>query len=75
MTADLGKLLLSCGALLLVLGALFLLLGRTGLPIGRLPGDFLIRGKNTTFYFPVTTSILLSVVLSLVLYFIGRIKH
>jgi Protein of unknown function (DUF2905) len=51
MTADLGKLLLSCGALLLVLGALFLLLGRTGLPIGRLPGDFLIRGKNTTFYF------------------------
>jgi hypothetical protein len=75
MTADLGKLLLSCGALLLVLGVLFLLLGRTGLPIGRLPGDFLIRGKNTTFYFPVTTSILLSVVLSLVLYFIGRIKH
>jgi hypothetical protein len=75
MTADLGKLLLSCGALLLVLGALFLFLGRTGLPMGRLPGDFLIRGKNTTFYFPVTTSILLSVVLSLVLYFIGRIKH
>jgi hypothetical protein len=37
MTADLGKLLLSCGALLLVLGALFLLLGRTGLPMGRLP--------------------------------------
>ena len=75
MTADLGKLLLSCGALLLVLGALFLLLGRTGLPIGRLPGDFLIRRKNTTFYFPVTTSILLSVVLSLVLYFVGRIRH
>jgi len=49
-----------------------MLLGRTGLPLGRLPGDILYRGKNTTFYFPLATSIVISVVLSLVLFLIGR---
>ncbi|MGA7770735.1 MAG: DUF2905 domain-containing protein [Candidatus Sulfotelmatobacter sp.] len=73
--AEFGKILVFFGVLLLVLGALFLLLGRTGLPVGRLPGDILYRGKNTTFYFPFTTSILLSAVLSLVLYVIGRLRH
>jgi hypothetical protein len=48
------------------------LLGRTNLPIGRLPGDILYRGKNATFYFPLATSIVLSVLLSLILYVIGR---
>ena len=72
---ELGKILAFFGVLLLVLGALFLLLGRTSLPIGRLPGDIIYRGKNTTFYFPFTTSILFSVVLSLVLYVIGRLRH
>lgn len=52
--------------MLVVLGALFLVLGRTHLPIGRLPGDVLYRGKNTVFYFPIVTSILLSVLLSLI---------
>ena len=72
---DVGKLFVFFGVMLLVLGVLFLFLGRTGLPIGRLPGDFLYRGKNTTFFFPFTTSIVLSVVLSLVLYIIGRFRH
>ena len=72
---ELAKILAFFGVLLLVLGALFLLLGRTSLPIGRLPGDILYRGKNTTFYFPFTTSILFSVVLSLALYVIGRLRH
>jgi hypothetical protein len=48
------------------------LLGRTNLPIGRLPGDILYRGRNTTFYFPLATSIVLSVLLTLILYVIGR---
>ncbi|MGO9086170.1 MAG: DUF2905 domain-containing protein [Candidatus Sulfotelmatobacter sp.] len=52
-----------------------MLLGRTGLPLGRLPGDVLYRGKNTTFYFPLASSILLSVVLSIVLFLIGRMKR
>jgi len=72
---DVGKIFVFFGVMLVVLGVLFLLLGRSGLPIGRLPGDFLYRGKNTTFYFPFTTSIVLSVVLSLVLYVIGRFRH
>jgi hypothetical protein len=50
------------------------LFGRMNIPLGRLPGDIVYRGKNTTFYFPLATSILLSVVLSVVLYFIGRLR-
>ena len=72
---DLGKLLMLLGGVLVVLGLVFVLLGRTGLPLGRLPGDMIYRGKNTTFYFPLGTSILLSVVLTIVLYVIGRLRH
>ncbi len=66
--AELGKLLVVFGLILLVVGVVFLLVGRTNFPLGRLPGDIVYRGKNTTFYFPLATSILLSVVLSLVLW-------
>ncbi len=69
---DFGKMLIVLGGLLLVAGVVLVLLGRTNLPIGRLPGDILYRGKNTTFYFPLATSIVLSVLLSLILYVIGR---
>jgi Protein of unknown function (DUF2905) len=67
-----GKLLIVLGGMLVVAGLILLLLGRTNLPIGRLPGDIIYRGKHTTFYFPLATSILLSVVLSLIFYLIGR---
>lgn len=73
--ADLGKLLIFLGAIIVVAGLVLMLLGRTNLPIGRLPGDILYRGKNTTFYFPLATSIVISVVLSLLLYVIGRFRH
>ena len=69
---DLGKLLIFLGAILVVAGIVLTVLGRTHLPLGRLPGDIVYRGKNTTFYFPLATSVLLSVVLSLVLYVVGR---
>jgi len=69
---DLGKLLIVLGAIMLVAGVVLFLLGRTSLPLGRLPGDIVYRGKNTTFYFPLATSILLSLVLTVVLYLIGR---
>jgi hypothetical protein len=49
-----------------------LLLGRTHLPLGRLPGDIVYRGKNTTIYLPLATCVLLSVVLTIVLYVVGR---
>jgi hypothetical protein len=73
--ADFGKVLALLGVILAVAGVVMVLLGRTGLPLGRLPGDFLYRGKNTTFYFPLATSLLLSVVLSFVLYLIGRFRR
>ncbi len=69
---EVGKLLVLIGAVLLVAGGLVMLLSRTNLPLGRLPGDFLYRGKNTTVYFPLATSLLLSVVLSIVLYLVSR---
>ncbi len=69
---DLGKILIVLGVVLLFAGLLLLLLGRTNLPLGRLPGDILYRGKNTTFYFPLATSVLLSVLLSVILYVIGK---
>ena len=69
---DLAKLLILLGAALILAGILLLLVGRLHLPLGRLPGDILYRGKNTTFYFPLATSILLSVLLTLILYIIGK---
>jgi hypothetical protein len=72
---DIGKLLVILGLLLLGLGLVLVLLGRTGLPIGRLPGDIVYRGKTTTFYFPIATSIIVSIVLSLVFYVISRFRR
>jgi len=64
---DFGKLLIILVLVLVVTGIIVLLAGRAHLPIGRMPGDIVYRGKNTTFYFPIVTSIVLSIVLSLVL--------
>ncbi|PYX20673.1 MAG: DUF2905 domain-containing protein [Acidobacteria bacterium] len=72
---DVGKLLVIVGGGLVVLGLVVMLVGKSQLPLGRLPGDIVYRGKNTSFYFPLTTSILLSVVLSLVLYVISRLRR
>ena len=72
---DFGKILLFLGVIFIVAGAALVLLGRTNLPIGRLPGDIVYRGKNTTFYFPLATSIVVSVVLSILFYVIGRFRR
>ena len=72
---ELGKMLLFFGLALATIGLLLVLVGRSNLPIGHLPGDIVYRGKHTSFYFPLATSILLSVVLSLVLYLVAKIKH
>ena len=73
--SDVGKMLFVLGVVIAGAGAVFILLGRTNLPLGRLPGDIVYRGKHTTFYFPLATSIVVSVVLSLVLYVVGRFRH
>ena len=66
--AEFGKVLVVFGIVMAAAGLAFMLLGRMHLPIGHLPGDFLFRGKNTTVYFPLATSILLSILVTLVLY-------
>jgi Protein of unknown function (DUF2905) len=73
--ADFGRLLVFLGGLLLIVGIVLIVLGKTNLPIGRLPGDIIYRGKNTTVYFPLVTSILLSIVLTAVMYLIGRFRR
>jgi hypothetical protein len=72
---DLGKVLVLLGGSIVIVGALLILFGRTNLPLGRLPGDIVYRGKNMTFYFPLATSILISVVLSILLYVVGRMRR
>jgi hypothetical protein len=72
---EIGKLLVVLGIALVAIGGVVLLLDRTGLPIGRLPGDILYRGKNMTFYFPLATSILISMLLSIVLFLIAHLKR
>ena len=69
---DLGRMLVWIGGLILLFGIVLILAGKMNLPIGRLPGDITWRGKHTTVYFPLMTSIVLSVILSLVLYFVNR---
>jgi Protein of unknown function (DUF2905) len=69
---EVGKVLIFLGGMLVVVGIVVMLLGRIQLPLGRLPGDFLYRGKNTTVYFPLATSLLVSVVLSIVLWLVSR---
>ena len=75
MVLNLGKLIIVLGAVLIAVGLLLMLLGRTHLPIGRLPGDIIYRRRNFAFYFPLTTSILLSIVLSLLFYFLNRMHR
>jgi len=63
-----GRILIVLGVVLMVIGLLINL----GVPIGRLPGDFSVRRDNFSFYFPLTTSIIASVLLTLLLMFLGR---
>lgn len=73
--SELGKALIGIGLLIAVIGAALLLVGRIGSPLGRLPGDFAYRGKNVSVFFPLGTSILLSVVLSAILYLISGLRR
>jgi hypothetical protein len=72
---DLGRLLLILGILLTVAGALLYFSARLPFRLGHLPGDIIHRGEHTTFYFPITTSILLSIALSLILWAISHFRR
>ena len=73
--SELGKILLGFGLLLVILGAILLVVGNLSgkAPwLGRLPGDIYIQRGNWTFYFPLGTSLVLSLLLTLVLWIVGR---
>jgi len=63
-----GRTLVIIGLVIAAIGGVMM----TGLPLGRLPGDLVWRGKNTTLYFPLATSIVASAVLTLVMWLINR---
>lgn len=68
-----AKILIVLGAVLVAVG--LLMLGIQKLPFsGKLPGDILIKRENFTFYFPLTTSIIISILISLILYLIGKFR-
>jgi hypothetical protein len=71
-TMGLGRTLILIGAIFILAGVLVTLGARLPVRLGRLPGDIVIRGKHSVFYFPLVTSLLLSVVLTLVLWLAGR---
>jgi hypothetical protein len=67
-----GRLLIIAGIVLIAAGVLITFLGRLPIRLGRLPGDIYIQGKNSSFYFPLATCILISLVFSLILWLFRR---
>ena len=66
-----GRMMMFFGAILLGIGFIITFAGKI-FPLGRLPGDFFIRKGNFTFYFPLVTSIILSIVLTIILNFFAK---
>ncbi len=68
---DLAKIIIIIGSMTVLMGIVLLVVGK--IPgVGKLPGDIFIKKDNFSFYFPITTSIILSIVLSLIFYFLGK---
>jgi hypothetical protein len=72
---EIGKVLLILGAFLVLVGALLVAGARLPFRLGHLPGDIAYSGRHTTFYFPIVTCLVLSVVLSLVLWLAGQFRR
>jgi Protein of unknown function (DUF2905) len=69
---NLGRMLIVMGLVLVAAGLLIIVGGRLPLRLGRLPGDLAFHGKNSSFYFPITPCILLSLLLSLVMWIMRK---
>ena len=72
---DLGRIFIFLGLTFLLIGLVFMGLSRFNLPIGRLPGDLSYRGKSFSFSFPIVSCLLLSALLSLLLWVFGRLRR
>ena len=70
--AEIGKSLIFIGTLIIIIGVVLLFIDRLPFNLGKLPGDISYKKENFSFYFPITTSILISIVLSLLFYLFGR---
>ena len=69
--SDIGKSIIFIGIVLIIVGLLMTVAGK--IPgVGKLPGDILVKKENFSFYFPLTTCILLSIILSAIMYFFGK---
>ncbi|HEY5255542.1 MAG TPA: DUF2905 domain-containing protein [Acidobacteriaceae bacterium] len=71
----LGRLLIFAGVFIVILGVCVVVAQKLGLPLGRLPGDISWNGKHTSVYFPLASCLLLSVILSLVLYVLNHLRR
>jgi Protein of unknown function (DUF2905) len=69
---NIAHLIILAGVALIIIGAIVYGLGKLNIPLGHLPGDIHIEGQNGSFYFPMTTSILISIVLSVLLNIIAK---
>lgn len=69
---DVGRTIIILGLILVAAGILITLGDRLPIKLGRLPGDIVLRGKNSAFYFPIVTCLIVSAVLSLAMWLIGR---
>ena len=73
--SDLGRILIALGILLVAIGLIVVVFARLNVPLGRLPGDLSWRGRNWSVSFPLVTSLLISVVLSLILWIINHFRR
>ena len=68
---DLGKSIITIGIVLIIVGVIMTMVGK--IPgVGKLPGDILIKKENFSFYFPLTSCILLSIIFSVIMYLLGK---
>ena len=70
---EIAKTMILIGAVLIVIGLVLFLFQKTPF-LGKLPGDILIKRANFTFYFPLTTGIIISIIISLILYLLGKFR-
>ncbi len=72
--SDIGKILIFTGIFIAITGLLIVIASKTPLPIGKLPGDIYIKRDNFSFYFPVSTCILLSIMLSFLIFLFSLLR-
>ena len=72
---EFGRALLIIGAISVIVGAFLYFGGRLPLRLGRLPGDIIHRGEHTTFYFPIMTCLVISIILSILFWIFSNFRH